>query len=88
MLTRASRINLLPPFLHFYYRLRRYDGSSTPSAENMLDDITGEPLMQRPDDTAEALVKRLQGYHAETVPVLEHYRPKGAQFGYNRTRPS
>jgi adenylate kinase len=54
----------------------------------MLDDITGEPLMQRPDDTAEALVKRLQGYHAETVPVLEHYRPKGAQFGYNRTRPS
>ena len=45
----------------------------------MLDDVTGEPLMQRPDDTAEALVKRLAGYHAETVPVLEHYRPKGAQ---------
>lgn len=51
----------------------------------MLDDITGEPLMQRPDDTAEALVKRLQGYHAETVPVLEHYRPKGAQFRNHRT---
>ncbi len=44
----------------------------------MRDDVTGEALMQRPDDTAEALVKRLQGYHAETVPVLEHYRPKGA----------
>ena len=46
----------------------------------MRDDETGEALMQRPDDTAEALVKRLQGYHAETVPVLEHYRPKGARL--------
>ena len=43
----------------------------------MRDDITGEALMQRADDTAEALVKRLQGYHADTVPVLDHYRPKG-----------
>jgi adenylate kinase len=32
---------------------------------------------QRKDDTAEALVKRLQGYHNETVPILEHYRPNG-----------
>lgn len=64
-------------FIPLCLRRRRYDGSSTPSAENMRDDATGEALMQRPDDTAEALVKRLQGYHAETVPVLEHYRPKG-----------
>ena len=34
-------------------------------------------MMQRiPDDTAEALVNRLAGYHRETVPVLEHYRPQ------------
>ena len=33
---------------------------ATPSAENMKDDETGEALMQRPDDTAEALVNRLQ----------------------------
>ena len=43
----------------------------------MLDDVTGEPLMQRRDDTAEALVQRLASYHAETVPVLELYAPKG-----------
>jgi adenylate kinase len=48
-----------------------------PNAENMKDDVTGEPLMQRPDDTAEALVNRLAGYHADTVPVLEHYKPAG-----------
>merc|ERR1719473_743722 len=27
--------------------------------------VTGEPLMQRPDDTATALVKRLEEYHAQ-----------------------
>ena len=41
----------------------------------MLDDETGEPLMQRADDTEEALITRLEGYHAQTVPILEHYAP-------------
>lgn len=50
---------------------------ATPTVENMLDDITGEPLMQRKDDTAAALGKRLSGYHTETRPILEHYRPAG-----------
>jgi len=53
---------------------KSYDGKSAASAENMLDDETGEALMQRGDDTAEALPKRLEGYHAETEPVLSHYR--------------
>jgi len=48
-----------------------------PSEATMLDDETGEPLMQRADDTEEALGKRLQGYHAQTVPILDHYSPAG-----------
>lgn len=48
-----------------------------PIVESMKDDETGEPLMQRKDDTAKALVKRLQGYHNETVPILKHYKPTG-----------
>jgi adenylate kinase len=48
-----------------------------PIAESMKDDETGELLMQRKDDTADALLTRLQGYHNETVPILEHYRPHG-----------
>lgn len=32
---------------------------------------------QRKDDTSAALVKRLQGYHGETVPILKHYEPHG-----------
>ena len=48
-----------------------------PSPETMLDDETGERLEQRADDTEDALVKRLQAYHAETAPILAHYEPKG-----------
>ena len=44
-----------------------------PFTETMLDDETGEALMQRADDTEEALKTRLAGYHAQTVPILEHY---------------
>jgi adenylate kinase len=43
----------------------------------MLDDQTGEPLMQRPDDNATALKKRLATYHEQTVPILSHYDPEG-----------
>ncbi|MDA9097391.1 adenylate kinase [bacterium] len=56
-----------------------------PKAKHMLDDVTGEPLMQRSDDTAEALVARLAAYHAQTVPVLEHYGAKKA-VGVNANR--
>jgi adenylate kinase len=48
-------------------------GSQQPSVATMLDDQTGEPLMQRADDTAEALKTRLKGYHESTVPILAHY---------------
>lgn len=48
-----------------------------PIPESMKDDETGQPLMQRKDDTSEALVKRLKGYHNETVPILDHYMPNG-----------
>jgi len=48
-----------------------------PSPTTMLDDDTGEPLMQRADDTKEALKSRLESYHSETVPILGYYKPKG-----------
>ena len=42
----------------------------------MLDDQTGEPLSQRPDDNAMALKKRLTTYHEQTEPILAHYAPE------------
>lgn len=54
-----------------------------PTAENMLDDETNEPLMQRPDDTLEALKTRLESYHKLTVPILDHYADKVVQMDCN-----
>lgn len=48
-------------------------GSKEPSVASMLDDETGEALMQRADDTEAALSTRLKGYHEQTVPILKHY---------------
>jgi adenylate kinase len=50
----------------------------------MVDDETGEPLMQRQDDTKEALKKRLQGYHNATVPILAHYRKQTSKNPFAR----
>lgn len=37
------------------------------------DDITGENLVQRPDDTEDTVIKRLNIYHDQTQPLVEYY---------------
>jgi len=37
------------------------------------DDVTGEPLVQRADDTEETVRKRLDVYHAQTLPLVAYY---------------
>ncbi len=37
------------------------------------DDVTGEDLIQRPDDAEETVVKRLNVYHEQTKPLVEYY---------------
>lgn len=39
-----------------------------------LDDVTGEPLVQRDDDSPETVTRRLKSYETQTEPVLEYYR--------------
>lgn len=53
------------------------------SQETMLDDVTGDPLVQRADDTEEAFARRLQEYHKSTVPIFEHYEPNGVVMRVN-----
>jgi len=38
-----------------------------------IDDITGEPLIQREDDREETVMKRLAVYHAQTQPLVAYY---------------
>lgn len=37
------------------------------------DDVTGEELVQRPDDIEDTVVKRLIVYHDQTKPLVEYY---------------
>lgn len=37
------------------------------------DDVTGEELVQRPDDTEETVKKRLTVYHEQTKPLVDYY---------------
>ena len=37
------------------------------------DDITGEPLVQRPDDNEETVKKRIANYHSLTKPLVNYY---------------
>lgn len=39
-------------------------------------DIDGSELFQRPDDSVEAAVRRLQVYHTQTAPLIEFYKGK------------
>lgn len=41
------------------------------------DDVTGEDLIQRPDDKPEAVKKRLEIYESVTQPVINFYKEKG-----------
>ncbi len=37
------------------------------------DDVTGEPLVQRPDDSEETVKQRIATYHALTKPLIDYY---------------
>jgi adenylate kinase len=41
-----------------------------------VDDVTGEPLVQRDDDKEETVRKRLEIYHTQTKPLVDYYKKK------------
>ncbi|KAJ7272958.1 adenylate kinase 1 [Mycena rebaudengoi] len=60
---------------------RTYHREFHPPKKPMVDDISGEPLIQRADDNVETLTKRLGAFHSQTGPVVEYYRAKGLWHG-------
>jgi adenylate kinase len=52
---------------------RIYHIKFNPPKEAGKDDITGEPLVQRPDDLEETVKKRLAVYDAQTRPLVAYY---------------
>ena len=53
---------------------RTYHITHNPPKEENIDDETGEPLIQRPDDNEETVKKRLAIYHEQTYPLVEFYK--------------
>ena len=55
---------------------RAYNIYFNPPKVNGLDDVTGEPLVRRGDDTEDKLRTRLAEFHNKTIPVLNYFGNK------------
>ena len=66
---------------------RSYHLTYNPPKVEGVDDITGEPLTQRKDDTREALTRRLAAYHESTEPILQFYKERGIFRSLNASAP-
>jgi adenylate kinase len=65
---------------------RSYHKVFNPPKEPMKDDVSGEPLIQRTDDNADTLKKRLGTYHQQTAPVIAYYKTKGIWSGIDASQ--
>ncbi|HEV2007594.1 MAG TPA: adenylate kinase [Burkholderiales bacterium] len=62
---------------------RTYHVEFNPPKVQGKDDVTGEPLVQRPDDKEETVNERITTYHALTKPLINYYL-KWAESGDER----
>ena len=58
---------------------RSYHVKFNPPQREGLDDVTGEPLIQRDDDQEETVRKRLEVYQNQTRPLVDYYSAWAAQ---------
>lgn len=57
---------------------RSYHIEFNPPKKAGIDDVTGEPLIQRDDDKEDTILKRLSAYHEQTEAVSGYYRSLAA----------
>ncbi|MAM86708.1 adenylate kinase [Allohahella sp. A8] len=58
---------------------RIYHMQHNPPKQAGVDDVTGEPLVQRSDDHEDTVRKRLKIYHAQTAPLVDFYKAREAE---------
>ena len=58
---------------------RIYHVEHQPPQREGLDDLTGDPLVQRGDDMEDTVRRRLQVYHEQTAPLIEFYSKQQAE---------
>lgn len=64
---------------------RIYHTIFNPPKQEGLDDVTGEPLMQREDDHPDVVQNRLSIYHAQTNPLLDYFNQMNLLRTYTGT---
>mmetsp|Transcript_31031 Transcript_31031/g.71509 ORF Transcript_31031/g.71509 Transcript_31031/m.71509 type:complete len:99 (-) Transcript_31031:261-557(-) len=64
---------------------RVYSYSYKPPQVEGIDDVTGEPLVQRDDDKPESVRTRLVAYEKVTAPLVDYYRSKGVLETFSGT---
>ena len=68
---------------------RVYHVHHNPPTVEGVDDITGEPLVQREDDKEETILERLKVYREQTEPLVSFYkemsRKQGSKLSYHKT---
>lgn len=62
---------------------RIYHNVYSPPKSIDIDDVTGEPLIQRDDDKEETVRVRLQVYKKQTEPLVSFYKTKSNDKQYN-----
>ncbi|CAI0446369.1 unnamed protein product [Linum tenue] len=66
---------------------RTYHTKFAPPKTPGVDDVTGEHLIQRKDDTAAVLKSRLDAFHKQTEPVISYYKQKGVVADLHAEKP-
>lgn len=56
---------------------RSYHVKFNPPKVEGKDDVTGEPLIHRKDDSVATLSSRLDAFHKQTQPVIDFYAKQG-----------
>ncbi|NXM71334.1 KAD4 kinase, partial [Serilophus lunatus] len=64
---------------------RVYNMDFNPPHVQGVDDLTGEPLVQRDDDRPEAVAARLRKYKDAAKPVIELYKSRGILHSFSGT---
>ena len=62
---------------------RSYHVLFNPPRQEGKDDMTGEPLIQRDDDSEATVRRRLQIYHTQTSPLIHYYTEQSKKGGNN-----
>ncbi|NXC85995.1 KAD4 kinase, partial [Cercotrichas coryphoeus] len=64
---------------------RVYNMDFNPPHTQGVDDLTGEPLVQREEDKPEAVAARLRKYKDAAKPVIELYKSRGILYSFSGT---